>query len=327
MTTIGLIANDQLLVINSKPKLSSGDQNTVKVHVDFSEDWDGFGKSAVFCTSNDTNTVYEKVLTNGESIVPAEVMVKRGVLYIGVRGVNSENNEIKTTTLVTYKILEGAPSGTGTEVVPTLDIYQQLLSAYGKNEDALSILDAKLNGGVSANAIREQNKSADLKFWVGTKEEYNALETKPENTFCIITDETRDSMFQTLTQLSQRVGKIGTILWSGSMKMGETDFIGINNLKNQSFGIALVFSPYINGAAVNTGYNTVIVPVGLIPDDSYIQVPCFLNYGNLDHIGIKTLRVYKDRISGLSDNVGTRKATSGIIYDNDYFVLRYVIGL
>ena len=132
MTTIGLVASDQLLTVALNPTITSGEQNTVDVHVDFSEDWNGFAKSAVFFTSNNTDTVYEKIMTNGDCIVPSEVMEKSCVLYIGVRGVNSENNEVKTTSLVKYKISEGAPAGTGTEVEPTSNVYQQLLTAYGK---------------------------------------------------------------------------------------------------------------------------------------------------------------------------------------------------
>ena len=76
MTTIGLSANDQLLAVTLNPKVASGQQNTVDIHVEFSDDWDGFVKSAVFFTSNDTNTIFEKVLTNGECVIPAEVMSK-----------------------------------------------------------------------------------------------------------------------------------------------------------------------------------------------------------------------------------------------------------
>ena len=42
MTTIELVANDQLLQVTVNPTISSGEQNTVEVHVDFSDDWDGF---------------------------------------------------------------------------------------------------------------------------------------------------------------------------------------------------------------------------------------------------------------------------------------------
>ena len=46
--------------------------------------------------------------------------------------------------------------------------------------------------------IKEMNSRAGLKFWVGTQAEYNALETKPENTFCIITDDTTASDIATI---------------------------------------------------------------------------------------------------------------------------------
>ena len=145
MTTIGLVASDQLLTVALNPKITSGEQNTVDVHVDFSDDWNGFTKSAVFFTSNNTDTVYEKIMTNGDCIVPSEVMEKSCVLYIGVRGVNSSNNEVKTTSLVKYKISEGAPAGTGTEVEPTPNVYQQLLTAYGKTNNALTVERARID--------------------------------------------------------------------------------------------------------------------------------------------------------------------------------------
>lgn len=176
MTTIGLVANDQLLVVVLNPKVSSGDQNTVSIHVDFSEDWNGFTKSAVFFTSNDTDTVYEKIMNDGECIVPAEVMVESCILYIGVRGVNSENNEVKTTSLVKYKILEGTPSGTGTEVEPTPDVYQQILTAYGKTQDEIAIERNRIN-----ESIKEVNLGRTLKFWLGSEEEYNAIPEKINN--------------------------------------------------------------------------------------------------------------------------------------------------
>ena len=149
MTTIGLVANDQLLVVNSKPKLSSGDQNTVKVHIDFSDDWDDFAKSAVFFTARERDTVYEKVLISDECTLPAEVMVESGTLYIGIRGVNSSRSEVKTTTLIKCSISEGTPTGNATEVKPTPNIYQQLLTAYGKTNNAIAVERARINQLIS----------------------------------------------------------------------------------------------------------------------------------------------------------------------------------
>lgn len=38
--------------------------------------------------------------------------------------------------------------------------------------------------------VKEINGNTGLKFWVGTQAQYNALDPKPVNTFCIITDDT-----------------------------------------------------------------------------------------------------------------------------------------
>ena len=87
MTTIELVANDQLLQVTVSPKISSGEVNTVGIHVDFSDEWNNFGKSAVFYTSYNSRDIYEIVMTNNECIIPSEVMTKSGILYIGIRGV------------------------------------------------------------------------------------------------------------------------------------------------------------------------------------------------------------------------------------------------
>ena len=159
MTTIELVANDQLLQVTVNPTISSGEQNTVEVHVDFSDDWDGFSKSAVFFTSLNKNAIYEIVMTDGKCIVPAEVMEKSCLLYVGVRGVNSENNEVKTTSLVKYKILEGTPTTKSTEVEPTPDVYHQLLTAYGKTDNAIN---KEISDRKSAISTEKAERQAEI---------------------------------------------------------------------------------------------------------------------------------------------------------------------
>lgn len=133
MSIISLVATDQLLSVAMQPTIAAGDKNSVQLNVDFSEEWDGYARSAVFFHTSDTESIYEMVLVHGQCTVPHEVLTESGVLYIGVRGVNSDTL-VKTSTLVKYKIKDGAPSGNGTSVEPTPNVYQQLLSAYGKLE-------------------------------------------------------------------------------------------------------------------------------------------------------------------------------------------------
>ena len=137
MTKIYLVATDQTLTVRQNPKVASGNVNTVHVNVEFSTHWDGFGKSAVFFRDEKGAKPYEKVLTAGECVVPPEVLIDDGIIFIGVRGVGS-NGVVKASALIKYKIVDGAPEGEGTSVEPTASVYQQLLAAYGKADEAIA---------------------------------------------------------------------------------------------------------------------------------------------------------------------------------------------
>ena len=56
--------------------------------------------------------------------------------------------------------------------------------------------------------FKEKNRNTDLSFWVGTQAEYNALEPKPQNTFCIISDDTsRDELISQIEKLTNKIAK------------------------------------------------------------------------------------------------------------------------
>ncbi len=125
MTTIKLFANDQRLSVVAEPRLASGDKNSVAIQVNFSGEWKDYTKSAVFFTEHD-KTVYEVLLNDGRCTVPHEVLIYSGAMFVGVRGVTA--NRVKTSDLIKYKIVKGAPVGDGTVVEPTADVYQQILA-------------------------------------------------------------------------------------------------------------------------------------------------------------------------------------------------------
>lgn len=126
MTTIRLFADDQKLKVAEQPCVVSGGRNSTTLRVKFNGDWSDYEKSAVFYTTRD-DKVYEVLLNEGECTVPHEVLSLTADLFIGVRGVSSEHQAVKTTSLVKYKVEKGAPVGDGTTVEPTPDVYQQIL--------------------------------------------------------------------------------------------------------------------------------------------------------------------------------------------------------
>lgn len=159
MTTIKLVADNQSFEVTENPVVTSGEENTVIIHVDFSEDWDGFGKTAVFFTERNKTTLYEKVMTSGECTVPSEVMVEEGTFLVGIRGVNSSTKQVKTTSLVKYKVLKGTP--TVIEFGPTPDVYEDLISAYGRIDYELAVERARID---QLSSLEEGSTTGDAEL-------------------------------------------------------------------------------------------------------------------------------------------------------------------
>lgn len=130
MTTIRLATADQRLFFLEKPVVATGDVNSVEIHVDFDSVWDNYGKEAVFFTEK-KRTPIAKPLVDGTCKIPSEFLADVCCVFIGVRGVHSDNR-VKTTTLVKFKLSEGTPSGGSPNEEPELDVYQKLLASYGE---------------------------------------------------------------------------------------------------------------------------------------------------------------------------------------------------
>lgn len=108
-TYIEMTCTDQVLSIVTKPKVASGGVEEDRLRITFSDEWDGFQKTAIFYRSNDT--VYSEVLDeNDECFVPAFVLQEPGTVYISVYG--EKGNVIRTTDVTKYKIVQGAVTDT-----------------------------------------------------------------------------------------------------------------------------------------------------------------------------------------------------------------------
>ena len=74
MTIIELMAKDQKLDVMIEPTVAAGDVKSTKIHVEFSPEWAGYAKTAVFFTSSDVDNVIEQVMTDDTCKVPHEVI-------------------------------------------------------------------------------------------------------------------------------------------------------------------------------------------------------------------------------------------------------------
>lgn len=145
MTEINLMTSDQRLIAIHKVVIASGDVNSVRLNVIFDSHWGNYDiKTATFHTADDP-TPHEILLTNGSCTVPPEVLQKPGTLFIGVIGENSFGDldiggdhepVLKTSTLVKYKIEQGAPNNR-TTLAPSLDLFQQYLKALEDKVDPI----------------------------------------------------------------------------------------------------------------------------------------------------------------------------------------------
>ena len=138
MTTIELFANDEVLELIKSPTVSSGDLNAVELSVDFSAEWEGFAKVAVFFRDMDNlQQPLEQLLQDGICKVPGEVLKDHEPFYVGVRG--AKDDSLKTTDIVKYSVIKGVPA-----IIKdvNIDVYQQILAAYANLETIRNEVDA-----------------------------------------------------------------------------------------------------------------------------------------------------------------------------------------
>lgn len=127
MAQIEVILEKQLLTIQNREVISSGDMNYDSCKFEFDEAWTGYIKTAVFY--QDKKKVYYAVLDKeNKCFIPAMALFKASPLYIGVFGV--QGNKIITSTMDSIAIVEGAVSGTEVELEPSDTVFAALVAYY-----------------------------------------------------------------------------------------------------------------------------------------------------------------------------------------------------
>lgn len=126
-----LYADKNRLTVRKREPVTSGSVNIYTARFDFSSDWQGMTRKAVF----KAGAVSRAVLLDesGECVIPWEVLTSHGqMLMAGVFGTLDEI-ALPTTWALLGNILEGIPGdGEGTRP-PTPDLWKQALEGKGDN--------------------------------------------------------------------------------------------------------------------------------------------------------------------------------------------------
>ena len=97
------------------------------------------------------------------------------------------------------------------------------------------------------------------------------------------------------------------------------------NISSQNNGVVLVWSPYIDGEAQDWGYNLTFIPKNFL--NMVGRGLCvMLTTAGFANMGTKYIYINDGYIGGHATNVQSG-TTSGVTWNNQYWVLRYVIGV
>lgn len=129
-----LYADKNQLSVREKEPVTSGSVNVYPVQFEFSEDWDGLERTAIFQAGCMEKTVS---LTGGACSVPAEVLPEPGYyLMVGLCGKQGESTVLPTIWANLGLILEGAVTGDAPEPpepTPPPEGWQEALNSKGDN--------------------------------------------------------------------------------------------------------------------------------------------------------------------------------------------------
>lgn len=119
------------------------------------------------------------------------------------------------------------------------------------------------------------------------------------------------------------------VLWSGEYYMSGSQTATLSEaVSAQANGIVLVFSRYSSGVSHNYHFNTFFIPkkqVELLP--GYGHTFLMTTDGSFSVMATKYVYIHDTYIAGNAINETTGTGTSGVKYENNGFVLRYVIGV
>lgn len=125
-----------------------------------------------------------------------------------------------------------------------------------------------------------------------------------------------------------RKGAAPKILWSSAFYMHENQTASLSELvSTQLSGIVLVFSAYADGAAQNYNWNYFFISKYHVQAHNGAGTTFMMSGTGFQNMACKYLYIYDNEIKGHASNDDSGTSSSGIVYDNTAYVLRYVVGV
>lgn len=111
MSVIKLHTENERLIFDEKPIITSGNVNVDSINVTLCGNWKQVGENAdmwaVFYR-NESNKLKVKI-ENGVCTIPSEMLEERGLFYFGVYAENEAQTQLKTSLIVEYPVRQGTP--------------------------------------------------------------------------------------------------------------------------------------------------------------------------------------------------------------------------
>lgn len=120
----------------------------------------------------------------------------------------------------------------------------------------------------------------------------------------------------------------GKVLWSGTwyMTAGHTANLS-EKISDQVNGIVIVFGRYGDGAVQNDNFASFFVPKYFVAQHPGVGSNFFIAQSTFEYVGAKYLYISDQKIVGHANNGLTGTGASGIKFENNRFIMRYVIGV
>lgn len=120
----------------------------------------------------------------------------------------------------------------------------------------------------------------------------------------------------------------GKLLWSGTwyMTAGHTAELS-EKISQQLYGIVIVFSRIGDGVAQNDNFASFFVPKTIIEKHPGLGMNFFMSHSSFEYCGAKYLYISDQQIKGHANNSLTGTGATGIKFENNRFIMRYVIGV